>query len=128
MPRLLGEMDHDECAPWCDHDPVHHAEDCSDSFCDGYECWQTKHHISFCDLCQTDIIICGKCGNNCCNGGYGTLPDGSTCNLCPSAYAKQKEMWEKRDSNAFGYRLANRVTSGPEQELRIKNVEIPNAQ
>jgi len=40
MPRLLGEMDHDECAPWCDHDPAHHAEDCSDSFCDGYKCWK----------------------------------------------------------------------------------------
>jgi len=26
----------DECAP-C---PTHHAEDCSDSFCDGYKCWK----------------------------------------------------------------------------------------
>ena len=41
MPRLFGELNHDECAPWCDHNPEHHAEDCADSFCDGYECWKT---------------------------------------------------------------------------------------
>jgi hypothetical protein len=33
--RLLGRMDHDECAPWCDHDPANHADDCDDSFCNG---------------------------------------------------------------------------------------------
>ncbi len=35
------------------------------------------------------MVICGKCGNNCCNGGYGTLPDGSKCDACPSAYDMQ---------------------------------------
>lgn len=34
-------------------------------------------------------VICGKCGNNCCNGGYGELVDGSQCDACPSAYDKQ---------------------------------------
>ena len=38
MTRKLGEMSHDECAPWCDHDPERHAENCNNSFCDGYEC------------------------------------------------------------------------------------------
>ena len=33
--RKLGTMDHDECAPWCDHDPSHHSEECDNSFCDG---------------------------------------------------------------------------------------------
>jgi hypothetical protein len=35
--------------------------------------------------------MCGKCGNNCCNGGYGTLEDGSTCDMCPSAYDLQDQ-------------------------------------
>ncbi len=34
-PRRLGEMKHDECAPWCDHNPYHHDVDCTDAFCDG---------------------------------------------------------------------------------------------
>jgi hypothetical protein len=36
------------------------------------------------------MVVCGKCQNNCCNGGYGTLPDGSTCDACPSAYDMQE--------------------------------------
>jgi hypothetical protein len=36
--RKLGRMEHDECAPWCDHDPANHTENCSDAFCDGIEC------------------------------------------------------------------------------------------
>jgi hypothetical protein len=32
------------------------------------------------------MVICGKCGNNCCNGGYGN--DGK-CDACPSAYEEQ---------------------------------------
>ena len=31
-------------------------------------------------------VICGKCGNNSCNGGAGTLADGSPCDACESAY------------------------------------------
>jgi hypothetical protein len=45
-----------------------------------------EHKRGYCVLCQTEMVICGKCGNNCCNGGYGTLEDGSQCNDCPSAY------------------------------------------
>jgi len=33
--RLLGEMQHDECAPWCDHNPENHHINCTDSFCPG---------------------------------------------------------------------------------------------
>lgn len=36
------------------------------------------------------MIVCGKCGNNCCNGGYGVV-DGKECPDCPSAYELQKE-------------------------------------
>jgi hypothetical protein len=34
------------------------------------------------------MVICPKCGNNCCNGGYGKV-DGKTCDVCPLAYQYQ---------------------------------------
>jgi len=40
------------------------------------------------------MVLCGKCGNNCCNGGYGEV-DGKECDACPSAYEMQKAGWEK---------------------------------
>lgn len=43
------------------------------------------------------MVVCGKCGNNCCNAGYGTLPDGSECDACPSAYVMQREVWDAHD-------------------------------
>ena len=43
------------------------------------------HYWSYCDHCEHDVVICGKCGNNTCNGGYGEV-DGEQCHACPSAY------------------------------------------
>ncbi len=54
--------------------------------------WQ--HTWSECEMCGP-MVRCGKCGNNCCNGGYGTLPDGSACDACPSAYDKQHAEYEE---------------------------------
>jgi hypothetical protein len=39
--------------------------------------------IEWCDVCETYYIMCPKCGNNTCNGGYG---DNGNCTLCPIAY------------------------------------------
>ena len=44
-----------------------------------------EHRWEFCDHCDHDVVICGKCGNNTCNGGYGTI-DGKECDECNSAY------------------------------------------
>lgn len=52
-----------------------------------------EHRWSECEMCGP-MVICGKCGNNACNGGYGTLPNGSQCDACPSAYTKQDEEYE----------------------------------
>jgi hypothetical protein len=46
------------------------------------------HRWANCPACGP-MVICGKCGNNCCNGGYGVLADGSDCDACPSAYDLQ---------------------------------------
>jgi hypothetical protein len=44
-----------------------------------------EHYWDYCHLCEHDVVICGKCGNNTCNGGYGEV-DGKECDACPSAY------------------------------------------
>lgn len=51
-----------------------------------------QHTIKFCNQCKCNMIVCGTCGNNCCNGGSGTV-DGKPCPDCDNAYAKQKIMW-----------------------------------
>jgi hypothetical protein len=56
----------------------------------------TKHHWEYCDHCEADVVICGTCGNNCCNGGYGEVmgPEPDTtmkCPDCPSAYELQNK-------------------------------------
>lgn len=45
------------------------------------------HRWDDCGLCGR-MVRCGKCGNNSCNGGYGSV-DGVTCTACPSAYDMQ---------------------------------------
>lgn len=52
-----------------------------------------KHKWEICDMCGP-MVVCGKCGNNCCNGGYGEIfgPEPGvmvTCDMCPSAYDLQ---------------------------------------
>lgn len=51
------------------------------------------HSLQECPLCGQHIR-CGHCGNNCCNGGTGTLPDGSECG-CADAYKVQGEFFKK---------------------------------
>jgi hypothetical protein len=37
------------------------------------------------------VVICGKCGNNTCNGGYGEF-GGIKCDQCPDAYREAHKM------------------------------------
>jgi hypothetical protein len=43
------------------------------------------HFWDYCSLCEHDVVICGKCGNNTCNGGLGIV-DGKECDAGESAY------------------------------------------
>lgn len=59
-----------------------------------YKVLKPAHYWEFCDHCDSWMVICGTCGNNCCNGGYGEVMgiDPYTtmaCPECPSAYALQ---------------------------------------
>lgn len=49
--------------------------------------------IEYCKTCDTPMLRCPKCQNNCCNAGYGEV-DGKQCDLCPEVYALQDAMWE----------------------------------
>lgn len=44
-----------------------------------------QHRWEYCAFCEHEVVICGTCGNNSCNGGYGTVGD-KDCPDCPSAY------------------------------------------
>lgn len=56
-----------------------------------------EHHWETCAMCGP-MVVCGKCGNNCCNGGYGLI-DGKECGACPSAYDKQDAEREQHRSD-----------------------------
>ncbi len=44
-----------------------------------------EHRWDFCSHCRVRMVVCGHCGNNCCNGGSEDhCPD-----HCASAYALQ---------------------------------------
>lgn len=56
---------------------------------------KTNHYWEYCYQCEADVVICGTCGNNCCNGGYGEVIEVDpgtimTCPDCPSAYELYK--------------------------------------
>ena len=53
----------------------------------GAEMKTAAHVWNDCPICGRHVR-CGYCGNNCCNGGTGKLPDGSECG-CDEAYEKQ---------------------------------------
>ena len=58
----------------------------------------TNHTWHYCSHCGYTIVVCGTCGNNSCNSGYGTLPNGETCPDCESAYQLCKIDFKKHNS------------------------------
>jgi len=48
-----------------------------------------KHYWAYCNHCECPMVICGNCGNNCCNGGTGQYADGTSCDICLDAYTFQ---------------------------------------
>lgn len=48
-----------------------------------------KHRWGYCNQCDCRMVICGKCGNKCCNGRDGIDAEGKKCDACQSAYDLQ---------------------------------------
>lgn len=65
------------------------------------------HYWTYCNHCKRDVVICGICGNNCCNACYGQV-EGKTCEACPSAY----DMQTHRTSD-------NSITANKQERLEI---------
>jgi len=71
-----------------------------------------KFTFGWCELCQAVFVRCPKCGNNTCNGGSGTLPDGKRCDMCGATYQYSKlfnltectlcDHWVKSDGGKCG--------------------------
>lgn len=53
--------------------------------------------IEKCYICGW-MVICPRCGNNCCNGGYGEDKDGTKCFVCPIAYDVQDLLYKEQDN------------------------------
>ena len=51
-----------------------------------------KHPVEYCKHCELEVVVCKTCGNNTCNGGYGTLEDGTECPDCESAHDQNLKM------------------------------------
>jgi hypothetical protein len=49
---------------------------------------EMKFTWELCEQCGP-FVRCPKCGNNCCNGGYGKV-DGKECDVCPLSYQYQE--------------------------------------
>ena len=57
---------------------------------------QSKHHITFCKVCDRDTVICATCGNNVCNGGSGKVGT-QPCPDCEEAWAHDQRQHEHKD-------------------------------
>jgi hypothetical protein len=51
-----------------------------------------KFKWGWCEVCDTTFVYCPKCGNNCCNAGFGQV-DGKVCDVCNLAYQYQHLAW-----------------------------------
>ncbi len=58
-----------------------------------------EHRWAWCSTCHKAMVKCGTCGNNTCNAGFGTLPDGTTCGDCEGAYTKSHAQPTPRHPN-----------------------------
>lgn len=60
----------------------------------------SKHTLSYCGLCETKMVRCATCNNNCCSGTFGGKP-GDWCSDCPEAYDHQEAFLKDGDSVRF---------------------------
>lgn len=74
---------------------------------------ESKHILGYCNACETEMVYCGTCGNNCCNGSYGPLPGTDmSCPDCPDAYDMQSLYWTDPLAVKFKSTLKNSELKG----------------
>jgi len=74
-----------------------------------------NHKWFICELCGPSVV-CGKCGNNTCNAGYGEI-DGVRCDKCTDAYIFYSLGYKRRlyHPSTYVWQLKNLITN-----IRIK--------
>jgi hypothetical protein len=68
----------------------------------------SRHTLSYCALCEGDMVICADCGNNCCNAGTKDI-DGKPCG-CDEAYEHQTMFWKDPSNITFAKDIRATVT------------------
>lgn len=61
---------------------------------------ESKHILDYCNLCETEMVRCVTCNNNCCNGGSGEI-NGEKCLDCNDAYVAQDIYLSGKDYIVF---------------------------
>lgn len=74
----------------------------------------SRHTLSYCVGCQTDMVICADCGNNCCNSGTRNV-NGKRCG-CEEAYEHQAMQWNNANSVRFA-KDTRATTVGPMPDI-----------
>jgi len=59
---------------------------------------KSRHTLSYCKMCEIEMVICADCGINCCNGGTKEV-NGKKCG-CKEAYEHQ-DLYEKGENVIF---------------------------
>jgi hypothetical protein len=57
---------------------------------------EKNHKWALCGHCGI-MVLCGTCGNNCCNGGHGEV-NGEGCPDCNGAYEFQSEYRDEAET------------------------------
>lgn len=89
---------------------------------DFYVQHEKGHKWDRCGFCGI-MVICGTCGNNCCNGGSGESPDGGRCPDCKSAYEYQDEYWDEAE---IFYDGMIELRPKPKPEIEFYDFQDPN--
>jgi len=75
-----------------------------------YEPIENDFEVKFCEMCRGEMIVCPKCGNNCCNASFGKMDkDGNPvkwdskgkyiegCDVCHLTYQYQDLYWRLQE-------------------------------
>jgi nucleoside 2-deoxyribosyltransferase len=63
--------------------------------------------LQWCGMCKGIYVECPKCGNNSCNGGYGTLSNGEKCN-CHDSYELMYAIGKNKEIEKLVWKLLDR--------------------
>lgn len=76
----------------------------------------TSIKLKYCGICGGFYVECPKCGNNTCNGTYGTMPDGTHCDVCETMYDIMYKLGGSEESVVNKTNLGEKIDQILQQE------------